>query len=51
MSKEKNSKHNKTDPDNQIERQKIIDEGGTQKYGERNPRKTKDDNILLDSEH
>lgn len=51
MSKEKNSKNDKTVPDIQIERQKIIDEGGTQKYGERNQRKTKDDNILLDSEH
>ena len=51
MSKEKITKPDKVIPDYQIERQKIIDEGGTQEYGNRNQRKTKDDSILIDSEH
>ena len=50
MSKEKINKPDKIIPDYQIEKQKIIDEGGMQEYGDRNQRKTKDDNILIDSE-
>ena len=48
MSKEKINKPDKIIPDYQIEKQKIIDEGGTQEYGDRNQRKTKGDNILID---
>lgn len=51
MSKEKINKPDKVIPYYQIERQKIIDEGGTQEFGDRNPSKTKGDNILIDSEH
>ncbi|MGD9673001.1 MAG: hypothetical protein AB7U98_05920 [Candidatus Nitrosocosmicus sp.] len=48
MSKEKINKPDKVVPDYQIERQKNIDEGGPQEYDDRNQRKTKGDNILID---
>lgn len=51
MSEEKNNKDVKKIPDSELERQKMIDEGGTQKYGDGNQRKTKDENVLIDSEH
>jgi hypothetical protein len=46
-------------PDPELERQRMIDKGGTQTYGskdkdknkDKNKNKTKDDNILIDSEH
>ncbi|MBA2268658.1 MAG: hypothetical protein M3Q77_09200 [Thermoproteota archaeon] len=48
---QENNKNKKIVSDNELERQKMIDEGGTQKYGGKDKSKTKDDNILIDSEH
>ena len=52
---QENNKNKKVVSDIELERQKLIDEGGTQKYGskdkDKNKGKTKDDNILIDSEH
>ncbi|VFJ14957.1 hypothetical protein [Candidatus Nitrosocosmicus franklandus] len=51
MFDEKNNKGGKKIPEGDLERQRIIDKGGTQKYGADNQQKTKDKNILIDSEH
>lgn len=51
MSKDKNNKDVQKISNSELERQKIIDEGGTQEYGNGSQRKTKDENILIDSEH
>jgi len=52
---QENNKNKKVVSDSELERQKLIDEGGTQKYSskdrDRDRDKTKDDNILIDSEH
>jgi hypothetical protein len=37
--------------DSELERQRMIDEGGTQTYGSKDKNKTKDDKVLIDSEH
>ena len=50
---QENNKNKKVVSDSELERQKLIDEGGTQKYSskDKDADKTKDDNILIDSEH
>jgi hypothetical protein len=48
---QENNKNKKVVSDSELERQRMIDEGGAQKYGSKDKRKTKDDNILIDSEH
>ncbi|CAN5842796.1 hypothetical protein BH23THE1_BH23THE1_30430 [soil metagenome] len=48
---QENNKSKKTVSDTELERQRLIDEGGTQKYSSKDKDKTKDDNILIDSEH
>lgn len=51
MNKESNKENiNRKDKDNEIERQKIIDAGGKEKYND-NGNKRRDSNILIDSEH
>jgi hypothetical protein len=51
MEKGNKNKGDKPISDIEIERQKIIDEGGTQEYGDKSKNKNKDDNVLIDSEH
>lgn len=51
MQDENKSKTVKSIPDSDLQRQRMIDEGGTQKYGDRDKNKNKDDNILIDAEH
>jgi hypothetical protein len=51
MQEENKSKTVKSIPDSDLQRQRMIDEGGTQKYGDRDKNKNKDDNILIDAEH
>jgi hypothetical protein len=50
---QQNNKNKKVVSDIELERQRLIDEGGTQQYGskDKDKDKTKDDNILIDSEH
>jgi hypothetical protein len=50
---QENNKNKKIVSDSELERQRMIDQGGTQKYGskDKDRDKTKDDNILIDSEH
>lgn len=48
---QENNKNKKVISDSELERQRMIDEGGTQQYGSKDKRKTKDDNVLIDSEH
>jgi hypothetical protein len=50
---QENNKSKKTISDSELERQRLIDEGGTQKYRskDKDRDKTKDDNVLIDSEH
>jgi hypothetical protein len=51
MQEENKNKGNKSIPTNDIERQRKIDEGGTQRYGDGHKNKNKDDNVLIDAEH
>jgi|KBSSwiStaDraftv2_1062776.scaffolds.fasta_scaffold2790709_1 hypothetical protein len=51
MQEENKNKDNKSIPTSYIERQRLIDEGGTQKYGDGHKNKNKDDNVLIDAEH
>jgi len=51
MHEENKNKDNKSIPTSDIERQRMIDEGGTQKYGDKHKNKNKDDNVLIDAEH
>jgi hypothetical protein len=51
MQEENKSKSVKSIPDSDLQRQRMIDEGGTQKYGDTDKNKNKDDNILIDAEH
>ncbi len=46
---QENNNNKKMVSDSELERQKMIDEGGTQKYGNKDKSRTKDDNILIDS--
>ena len=52
---QENNKNKKIVSDSELERQRIIDKGGTQTYGskdkDKDKNKTKDDNVLIDSEH
>lgn len=45
------NKNVKSIPNSDLERQRMIDEGGSQKYDDRHKNKNKDDNILIDAEH
>ena len=51
MQEDNNNKDDKSIPNNDIERQRMIDEGGIQKYGDGDKNKNKDDNVLIDAEH
>ncbi len=51
MQEKNKDKGDKSIPNSELERQRMIDEGGTQKYGEGHKDKDKDDNILIDAEH
>lgn len=51
MQRENKKKDNEPISDIELERQKLIDEGGTQEYGSKSKSKDKDDNVLIDSEH
>jgi hypothetical protein len=48
---QENNKNKKVVSDSELERQRMIDEGGAQLYGSKDKHKTKDDNVLIDSEH
>jgi hypothetical protein len=48
---QENNKNKKIVSDSELERQRMIDNGGTQTYGRKDKNKTKDDNVLIDSEH
>jgi hypothetical protein len=48
---QENNKNKKVVSDSELERQRMIDEGGAQQYGSSDKRKIKDDNVLIDSEH
>jgi len=48
---QENNKNKKVVSDSELERQRMIDEGGAQQYGSKDKRKTKGDNVLIDSEH
>lgn len=49
MQQTNKNQDNKRNTESEIERQKIIDEGGRETYDSKN--KKKDDNVLIDSEH
>lgn len=49
MLKNDKNKDLKDNKNSEIERQKLIDEGGKEVYGTKNSKK--DDNVLIDSEH
>lgn len=49
MPKNDKNKDLKDTKNTEIERQKLIDEGGREVYGNKNSKK--DDNVLIDSEH
>ena len=51
MQEDNKNKDNKFIPTSNIERQRLIDEGGTQKYSDGHKNKNKDDNVLIDAEH
>ena len=48
---QENNKNKKVVSDSELERQRMIDEGGAKQYASSDKRKTKDDNVLIDSEH
>ncbi|MDQ4074528.1 MAG: hypothetical protein M3162_09550 [Thermoproteota archaeon] len=49
MTENTRNKNNDQDVDAEIERQKMIDEGGKETY--QSSKKKRDDNILIDTEH
>ena len=51
MQEKNKNKDDKSIPNNDMERQRMIDEGGTKKYGEGHKKEKKDDNVLIDAEH
>ena len=51
MQEDNKNKGDKSILTSDIERQRMIDEGGSQKYGDKHKNKNKDDNVLIDAEH
>jgi hypothetical protein len=47
---QENNKNKKVVSDSELERQRMIDDGGMQKYNSKDKDKTKDDNVLIDSD-
>ncbi len=50
MQEKSKNKDDKSIPNIDMERQRMIDEG-VQKYGDGHKNKNKDDNVLIDAEH
>ena len=51
MQEKNKNKDDKSITNIDMERQRMIDEGGTQKYGDGHKKENKDDNVLIDAEH
>jgi hypothetical protein len=51
MQEKNKNKDDKSITNTDMERQRMIDKGGTQKYGDGHKKENKDDNVLIDAEH